>query len=380
MDALTIPVSIVTEFQDTIAGLDEHKNKLQKIFTEEAVGFIDIFKNSMEDVFGRQTTGILNSFLKTMINTGGNFTAAWQGNWDSIVSYGLSALQALGSSSNQTVSLIGQALSGVFQGFQAGGIWGAIGGGIMSLAGGLSQGPSNDQLLSSQGKEAAAIFGAAFDSNVAAIMANVAANLPTAGSGKVDVVASMFHPDTMAAVLKNIEDFGHTTQEKFANIFNDNVKPVLMTTLGYSQAEAAKMMQPLFQQMIEGAKATGESISPMMATMISWAQSLGAVLDIDVSGALKNVQQSGEEMLNSLGSKLDNFSSKAGSQNKYGNSGEGELRESGSMTKHQQNSSSLNLTINTDNPSGFQSYLKSGGSQEISTALQNANKYGHAGD
>jgi hypothetical protein len=85
-------------------------------------------------------------------------------------------------------------------------------------------------------------------------------------------------------------------------------------------------------------------------------------------------------MLNSLGSKLDNFSSKAGSQNKYGNSGEGELRESGSMTKHQQNSSSLNLTINTDNPSGFRSYLNSGGSQEISTALQNANKYGHAGD
>jgi hypothetical protein len=62
------------------------------------------------------------------------------------------------------------------------------------------------------------------------------------------------------------------------------------------------------------------------------------------------------------------------------NQGDQELKELMKQVLHklsEQDNRTQNITVNTDNPTGFRSYLESGGNEEIQKKLNDANKYGY---
>ena len=165
---------------------------------------------------------------------------------------------------------------------------------------GAFAGPSNEELLKRQGELAGRIFGDAFTSEVADIMAKVAEKLPRAASGKIDVLAAMWHPETVAAAIKNLTSVTTAELERWAHDIEDHVKPVLMTTLGFSETEAAQMIAPLFAELLSKALESEASIGPVFQRMISWVESLGIEIADVIGEAFKATRKELDDLLWSL--------------------------------------------------------------------------------
>jgi len=151
-------------------------------------------------------------------------------------------------------------------------------------------GPTNEQLLASQGKIAGQIWGEAFSAEVASIMAKVAEKLPRALSGKVDVLAAMWHPETLTAVINELTAVTTAGLEQWARDIERHVKPVLMTTLGFSELEAAKMIAPLFEELMRKAIESGVAVGSEFERMIGWVKSLGIEMADVLGDAFKSIR------------------------------------------------------------------------------------------
>jgi len=143
-------------------------------------------------------------------------------------------------------------------------------------------GPTNEELIAGAGEQAGKIFGEAFSAEVQAVMERVAYELPRAASGKVNVMAAMWHPDVIAAVLSNIESVNTASLEDWAGKLEDHVRSVLGNTLGYSEQMQADLMGPLFDQLIALAVESGAVLGSEFQRMLGWAQKLG--YEIKVTG------------------------------------------------------------------------------------------------
>lgn len=204
---------------------------------------------------------------------------------------------ASGGSLEQALGATIGGIAGGKIGFALGGKLGAqIGTAIGTVAGqflgDLIDGPSTQQLMEQGGKNAGKIFGAAWSSQAQSAFEATLNSIPKAASGKVDVLAAMWHPNTVKEVLENITDMGLTAQNTWAANLEDNVKPVLINTLGMTESEAAEAMAPLFEEILSKLE-PGAPISESMQSMIDWAQQLG----VDLSNSFTTAGEAAREML-----------------------------------------------------------------------------------
>jgi len=158
-------------------------------------------------------------------------------------------------------------------------------------------GPTNEQLLASQGKIAGKIWGEAFSAEVAGILQKVAEKLPKAASGKYDVLAAMWHPETLTAVIAELTAVTTAGLEQWARDIERHVKPVLMTTLGFSELEAAKMIAPLFEELMRKAIESGVALGSEFERMVGWVKSLGVEIADVLGDAFRSVRDEIENAL-----------------------------------------------------------------------------------
>ena len=245
----------------------------------------------------------ISKSYKKQLSKGGNLTQIWEGHWKSIV---VTSMAAIGEIASGISSRLGNALNSAAQGFQLG----AQFGGVTAVAGGIIggmlswfSGPSNEELMAQYGAEAGKVYGSAWSEAVEGKMWEVAKKLPTAASGKFDFIAAAFHPDTVQVALDGLTEFGNQIQEKFGQMFEDDVKPVLMNILGMSETEAAEAMAPLFETAIAKALEFGQALSPTMERMLAWAKNLGVEINISAG----NFEDAFNKLINSAEISVEQF-------------------------------------------------------------------------
>ena len=198
-----------------------------------------------------------------------------------------------------------QSFSNAAQAFSEGktmaGIAGVVSGAVsvgMSLfaKGGMFGSATDESLLASQGKQAGAIFGNAWSAEAASSMANLSKTLKTKG-GQADVLAAMWHPETVKEILAKVTDMGKKVQDEWAANLEHKVKPVLISTMGMKESEAAQAMAPLFNEILEKIGPNGK-ISDEMRRMIDWAKGVGVALGdgLDSAAESKSFRELGDTL------------------------------------------------------------------------------------
>lgn len=271
---------IDTSAGNLIANLEDFDNEImQGILPDPSE--LEQFKSEFEKIGEASSAAFVEAFESTIRNTGDLLTAIGVG-MGAAISAGLEEGldDHLASLTKVLERNLGDALGGA--------IGGAIGAAIPVLGQFLSNqigsfisnafsGPTNQELFAKAGTKAGQAFGANWSAAAQSAMERVGNSIQKAASGKVDIVAAMWHPETLIEVLKNIETAGLDVQKTWAQNLEDNVKPVLMTTLGMSEAEAAAAMAPLFNEILS--KITpGSPIDAEFQRMLDWATSMGVTL------------------------------------------------------------------------------------------------------
>jgi len=170
-------------------------------------------------------------------------------------------------------------LSGLFAGIPD--VWSGLSSVWDSLfgRGGFFGGPSDDEMMDQAAGELATVFGEAFNDEVWSAFGSVITSLPRAESGGLDVLAAMWHPETVLEVLENIDVFSAEDQLQWVQNMEDHVRPVLQETLGLSDAETANLMGPLLQEILDNL-APGSGIHDELQRLLDWAESLGVEFDM----------------------------------------------------------------------------------------------------
>lgn len=162
--------------------------------------------------------------------------------------------------------------------------------------GGLFGGPTENEYMSGGVNELNQLFGSAFSQEVEQAFNSVINAIPRAESGMPDVLAASWHPTTVVEVLENIESFTTDLQNTWSRNLEDHVKPVLMTTLGFSESEAAKLMEPLFREILSRVAPGGE-LDAHLQGMVSWAERMG----VDLSDAFAVAGEAAQEAMETAG-------------------------------------------------------------------------------
>jgi hypothetical protein len=300
MEKLELPIEATDLFSKTFNLLDqclqstgvtssEFSRKLESTNLVLADGTLKMqaFAESLEDDGLQQGSGLIDGISNSlsMVNQQLSEAGNWLGKFDNMLQQlGLNAGHTFNSLQSDIHSLIGGFSSllsmnpaGVFSGVSS--IWSGLSGISDGLfgRGGLFGGDSDESMLKQAEAELQRLFGGAFDADVFAQFSSVINSIPRAASGGLDVLAASWHPQTVLEVLENIEHFDADMQQRWAANLEDHIKPVLMQTLKMSEADAARAMAPLFNEILK--KVDGNSrLDSEFQRMINWAERLGAVV------------------------------------------------------------------------------------------------------
>lgn len=273
----------VEDVGESFKGLKKTKEDIEKdgILPKPDPKDLEQFESEFEKAAEAASAAFVNAFENTLQGTG-DFMKALGIGMGAAIAAGIEEgfADELASLTNVLKRNLGDAFGGAL-----GGAIGAaipvlgqlVGNQIGSFIANAFSGPSNQELFAQAGTKAGQIFGANWSTAAQSAMERVGNSIQKAASGKVDIVAAMWHPETLIEVLKKIETAGVDVQKTWAQNLEDNVKPVLMTTLGMTEAEAAQAMAPLFNEILSKI-APGAPIDAEFQRMLDWAVSMGVQL------------------------------------------------------------------------------------------------------
>ena len=255
---------------EEVGGIADNMADALTISFDKALHNIGDFGKALQIGFGSAlTVGIQGAIGKVFGGEGGTFMTAMSNVTKKLQGwFGDTFGKLFGSVFQSAIPLVGQALSGVI-------------GKVGSWLTGLFTGPSNEELLASQGEEAGRIFGEAFTAEAQSVMERVANELPMAKSGKVDVRSAMLHPDTLAAVLEGATSLDASFLQTFGENIGHGVN-TMRDVLGISHEEAFEMYAPVFEELVGRAMEEGVQLNDTILGLIEHARNLGVELDISV--------------------------------------------------------------------------------------------------
>jgi len=154
-------------------------------------------------------------------------------------------------------------------------------------------GPTNEELMASQGAKAGEMFGEAWTDAAASKMQEVAEKLPLAKSGKWDVAAAMVHPDTLAEVIRGATSMGAAFQATFAEQMAHGVNR-MVEILGITLTESFQMMAPVFEQFIGKAIEFGNVLDDTFLGLLEHARNLGVEINVPIEKIIEGMLKLGE--------------------------------------------------------------------------------------